>query len=352
MNKKSIRCFIFGHIGKGNIGDDLMAKSLVSMLQNKGIYDIKILSPSLLSLKNVEYYKETIFSILQAIWNSDVLILNGGNYFHDKTKNPRFLFSPFIKLGGIFLLGYLLKKKSIMVGQGFGPFKSNWAGNWTKKIVNLTSYVGVRDHYSFEFLKNNKNVCFAHDSVFAIPAFGKKEQKKSTRVGINLVQFGKIYMNNPEIDIEIVKKFNVLLESLPKNYTEIVFFSFNEKIVEKDSEMYKLLKSTYKGNNNLSLVTYQELNSFCTEFSTISLFIGMRFHAHVLSILEKIPLISIPYHDKCLHLIEDFKIEKQKILIEDLLLGKIRPNIITNSLKVASKPDSLEIINTYLPKYL
>ena len=103
------------------------------------------------------------------------------------------------------------------------------ARNWTKRIVRWTSYVGVRDEYSVEFLRDYENVNLVRDSVFALPPFGKGGSKKVERVGINLVQYGKIYMNDPEIDLRISRNFSLLLEAIPERFSEIVFFSFNEK---------------------------------------------------------------------------------------------------------------------------
>lgn len=345
-----MKVLLFGHIGRGNIGDDLMAQSILHLLEERGYKKIRILSNKGINDK-YRYFKEGVMNYFKNILWADVIILNGGNYLHDKSNNLRFLFSPFIKIGGVAILSLLLRRKFIMTGQGFGPFRSKLAEYGTRLIARSAHYISVRDEFSYELLKGRSSLYYVQDSVFMLRQNVVKAHDKRI-LGINLIQWGKVYRNDTLLDTELAGKVARILKQIENKFDEILFFSFNEKSSESDEVMYKLLKSCYKCQIPMSLVNYTDIEGFRSEFRKISVFFGMRFHGHVLALLERIPVISIPYHSKCEHIMKEFGIEEQSVLLEKILRKDIDISHMIYGLRIPEDPNIEDIRDKYLPHRL
>ena len=306
-----MRILLFGHIGRGNLGDDLMAQSILRLLKDRGYSDIRILGNQTLD-EQFEYWDESVRNYLVNIVWADVVILNGGNYLHDKSNNIRFLFSPFIKIGGVALLSFMFRRKFIMTGQGFGPFRTKLAEATTRLLTKAAYFVSVRDAYSYELLLGRERLSFVQDSVFLLQE-GSSESRQKAVLGLNLVPWGKVYCNDVTVDVELARNICSVLNGIEDRFDEIVFYSFNEKESESDACMYDLVRNYYDCDIPLRLVQYNDIVSFRDEFKKASVFVGMRFHGHVLALLEKIPILSIPYHSKCEHIMSEFGIKGQSV---------------------------------------
>ena len=307
-----MKILLIGHIGKGNFGDDFMTKALIEYIFELNIKNqINCLSKTkILEHKNIKYSRENIKNIFMNIKSSDIVLVNGGNFFHDINKNIRFRFSPFIKFFVISLISRLQNKKVIYSGQGFGPLKTKWSKYFFKIIFSMSEYVSVRDEYSYKLFKKIMNVKhhdkihLTADSTFynhPINNIIKKENKDPLSLGINILPYFEMYRNNKKNDIKLMKSLDsYLCDLVEKNIikNKIFFFAFNKKKSESEINSFKYLKK-----NSLlefELIVFNSVEQFTNDFNKkIDFFIGMRLHGIILASILNKPQMNISYHPKC-----------------------------------------------------
>lgn len=165
------RVALCGYYGFGNLGDELLAASLVEACVAEGIprREIALLSASpevsgrSLAVTAVPRWNlGGAFSLLRM---SDTLLLGGGGLFQDTTSVWSCAW-----YWGIVRLALLAGARPWAVGQSVGPF-STWRGEWfAKNALTACAAVGVRDIRSQDLLAQwNKQSVLTPDPVFSLP---------------------------------------------------------------------------------------------------------------------------------------------------------------------------------------
>ena len=162
---------LIGYYGFGNLGDELLAASLVEACVGEGIprREIALLSASpeasgrSLSVTAVPRWNlGAVFSLLRM---SDTLLLGGGGLFQDATSVRSCAW-----YWGVVRMALLAGARPWAVGQSVGPFSTR-RGEWfAKNALTACAAVGVRDLRSRELLARwNKESVLTPDPVFSLP---------------------------------------------------------------------------------------------------------------------------------------------------------------------------------------
>lgn len=167
--------FIHNLAGRGNAGDDFILFSLIQQLKGKckniyfsnGFFSLKA-SEILRSFSDHFIYKPLLsFSFINAIFNSDKVIIGGGQIIQD-FRNPLFsgLGSSFI----VFIAARMFHKSVILYSLGANKLKNKTSLFMLKIMIKNSEKVYVRDKYSYEFFKKlcSGNIVLTNDSVFGL----------------------------------------------------------------------------------------------------------------------------------------------------------------------------------------
>lgn len=296
------RILISGYYGFDNLGDEAILGSMIKMMeQSYEDIEITVLSNKAEQTSNrygvKSIYRYDIFKIMSAMRRSDVFISGGGSLLQDVTSMktvPYYL--------GLIFLAQVFNLKTIFFAQGVGPLNSKFNRFFVNKILSNMDYISVRDKESKELLEKiglNSNVInITDDPVYGLYNKNKKdlkyEQKEVKKIGVSVrswndnsyIESIASFLNN----LNQEKNFNVLI--LPFHKGEDII------ICKRLKKMLKMKAEVLDYTDNFSKVN--------DIYSTLDLFLGVRFHSLVFAALNLVPFIGISYDPKVSSLIKDF----------------------------------------------
>ncbi len=272
---------ILGYYGFGNLGDELLLKACLKILEANNIPHEKILvlsnnpqeTEKIFNVKSVNRWK--YFEVIKAFRQSEILLLGGGGLFQDSTSVMSCVW-----YWGIMRLARFLGVKIIALGQSIGELNSKVSRILTGNALKACEKVFVRDEHSFNLAKKLgcKNLILSCDLVLILKS--ETEKSKSNSMLINL---------RPCKDIE---KFVKIISSHVKNFD-------GEKIgVALSGDDEKILE-TYKENLSLEkIIRVKNFKEAENLWANASCCVGMRLHFGVLSRIFQTPVTLIPYDIK------------------------------------------------------
>jgi polysaccharide pyruvyl transferase CsaB len=211
--------------------------------------------------------------------------------------------------------------KTIFFAQGVGPVKNKVFRFLIEKVLNRVDYISVRDDKSKTFLeklgiKKNK-INSIDDPVFALNIsnleLDQKEKKDDEikNIGISV----RNWHQNSYLD-SLADFLNTLGE---KNNISITIIPFHQG---KDVEISKKLQGMLEVDSRLRSYTdnLDEVNEF---YKKLDLFIGVRLHSLIFSVVNGIPFIGISYDPKTDSLIEEMGYQ-DKITTENITVEKLQ----------------------------
>ncbi len=275
-----LKLLFFGYYGEGNLGDDLLLKSLLTIFGNK--YNLGVLIKGIdkrYQQKDIREFSKFSIDVFKGIKWADVVVGGGGGIFQDKTSIRSFYYYIFV-----LSLSLLFGKRVYLLGQSFSPLKSKINEFFLRVFLNRTGKIYVRDSFSKDYLiklrVKPEKIVLSTDLVFLLD-FPFELKNNGKGLGINLRGWRGFKF----------EEFNPILKDLIQKYGEFYFFSFQDK----DSQIYELIENDFK--SKIRLINPDNLE-FLSCFSSCRLFIGMRLHSCILSVLLGIPFIAISYDEK------------------------------------------------------
>lgn len=162
------KVLLCGYYGMGNLGDELLAFSAISLLKNCGLTESDI---AMLSGNPEETFKThhvtsfdrwNALTVLKALLSSETLLMGGGGIFQDTTsiRSPWYYW-------GIMRAARLCGCRVWAVGQSVGPLNRRGSRLAARSAYRCCSIVSVRDKSSADFLKGN--CILSDDLVLAVP---------------------------------------------------------------------------------------------------------------------------------------------------------------------------------------
>jgi len=185
----------------------------------------------------------------------------------------------------VFYLGILMKKKVVLLGNGFGPVSGRFSRWLTRRVLKGVSHFVARDSETVERLKALGVDCpITLGADLAYYGYQPKAVVRSRRVLINI----RPWTNSAGL-VEAVKGFCSYL--IEQGY-ELTFLSMQSG---KDDV---ILKEVMKGLKRDIPFVENSLEAFIGGSESYYALVGMRLHALIWAGIKDIPFVSIPYDPK------------------------------------------------------
>lgn len=277
-----MKTLLLGYYGFGNLGDELLLKACIKILNERGISneEIIVLSNNPVRTRenfNVKSVNRWKFSeVVKAMREASNFILGGGGLFQDTTSVKSVVY-----YWGIVRLAKLLGLKIFAWGQSIGPFNSKISKILTGDAFRLCERVNVRDENSFNIAKELKikNPELGQDLVMTLKPSGISELKRDLML-VNL---------RPCKELE---KFIKIIAPHVKN------FAGKKNGVALSGEDEKILLENQKilGLDEIKLI--KSFDDAERLFAKASCAVGMRLHFGVLARIFQVKTALMPYDIK------------------------------------------------------
>ena len=224
---------------------------------------------------------------------------------------------------------FLNKSKQVsFIGCNFGPYRTKEFEKTYKELFVKCKSVFFRDQKSYTLFKGIPSVNFAPDILwnYKLPLV----TKETKTLGISIVN-PKHKFGLEEFYDEYIATHQSLIQEYLDNDYKIKLFSFCE--IEGDLLVCKEISSVFK--QKIEIFNYSSnIQEFLQEIGSCTEIIAARFHAVIIAMKFKMPILPIIYGDKTRNLLEDLKFENLSIEFEDLkdlkkidVGGYVYPNI-------------------------
>ncbi len=282
---------ISGYYGFNNLGDEAVLAGITSLLKNKK-EELKITVLSANPQKTAQLYevnavsRTSLVQILAALAEADLFISGGGSLLQDVTGSfsvPYYL--------GLAWLAKMQNTKTVYYAQGAGPLNKWWSQKLTALTLNRFELLGVRDQSSKKLLEEigvKKEIELTVDPVFALydPLNNVRQQiKGKIEVGISVRPWSVDYIS------ELAAGLNYFARD--KN-VKFILFPMHQGADEKIS---RELKNSLKAESEICELPSGPEEAL-KEFSQLDLFVGVRLHSLIFSLLNQIPLLALSYDPK------------------------------------------------------
>lgn len=213
LNEKNGEILLFGYYGFGNLGDELLKKTIIAKFGNRKIVNFVPLG------KKDGIWRLNFFKIIKKIRNADLIVFGGGSLLQNKTSRRSLEYYL-----SILRLSRFFGKKVMLYSNGIGPLIGQNAEKACKKALSSVDVISARDEDSlkkFKELTTRKTLCY----LSADPVLMEERRAK----GKNRIAF---FIR--ENDLKYIKK-NELLLTIKEFYSslgdseELCFVSINPK---------------------------------------------------------------------------------------------------------------------------
>jgi len=315
---------VIGHIGNNNFGDDIILSSLINIVLNKiGPNDLKLHvfygheKPDLsIGHDNLYFHKQGISSYLTMSTNLDVLIKCGGSSLHDSHRRLKYFL---ISLSWLVLFMYykIFGTKIYQISIGVGPINTYPLAILAYLTMGMSDVVTTRDHLSYEISAQypiaKNNLCESTDLSLPYLYENIPEHRfasnKSYCLGVCPISYFRLYHNDRQLDEQ---RYSHLASLIDKNadIAQVRILVFN---TEHDLQVAKYLERRLKTKS--SLTTYGGIPiEFAKQVEGVDGCICTRYHSHLIAYARGIPMISVPYHDKCVQFTSECSLDNYYLL--------------------------------------
>lgn len=272
---------VSGYVGFDNFGDEAIASVLSNYLKSAGAEKITYLS--LNPQKTSEQYgvdSVQMLKFIKPILESDVLISGGGSLLQDITSLKSLIYYL-----AVIMTALALGKKVFIFAQGFSKFRTKTGEFLTKFVLKRCDRITVRDRKSQEYLESlGIKSELVNDPVYAldIPKTGH------SGVGIQLRGFQTL-----------TKEFmQSLADELALSFAgqEIKLFSMQDTA---DLPVIKIFAQMLSAKGLVpKIIKNTGIAETIHELSCLEYFIGMRFHACLITSKAGVKTLGINYDEK------------------------------------------------------
>lgn len=291
---------IFGYIGFGNAGDEIIAHTVIQ--------NLKLLHPKIkivVFTNNSEFYskkynvittrRNNLLKILTTLKKIRLLIISGG-LFQDKTSSLSLYFYLLV-----IVIAKIMKVKIFLYGIDLVPLNKKINRFLVDKILSRVDYITVRSKECFEIFKDKSRVNFAPDPAFSLNYTPNNLQKNHSGIVI------KSIFNSVEEDLKFwfgLYKFLEKIDTSPP-----ILFSFFPK---QEKKLINKLKTTlWSGPPQNDIYEFKDVENLLEIFETTKFIVSARLHGLILGCILNIPFIGINVDPK----IENFINQTDSIYI-------------------------------------
>lgn len=281
--KRPIDVTLCGYYGFGNLGDELIAEGLVSLLEKNGIARerIAVLTASGSAPEGVGTFDRwRPDRVLSALRKSRTLLLGGGGLFQDSTSIRSCLY-----YWGVARMARMTGCVPWAFGQSIGPLASPLAAVLTLDALRLCSVRGVRDRGSMDRLAEwGLDGEIAPDPVIALSA----SFDRSVSSGENLLLNVRPWHGG--LPSAAAAAAALAAESMSVPILGVALSEQDAKVMKELSEVGVF--------RPVDITLVRTMDDVREVWRSGCCCVGMRLHFCVLSVLADIPCAAVPYDPK------------------------------------------------------
>jgi polysaccharide pyruvyl transferase WcaK-like protein len=321
--------FLYGYYGFGNVGDDLLLSSVVSLLSRAASpprFIVRCLDPVAgISGERIQYAAleqimaraawsrwRRLVSYVWATWRSlrgcSHLVFGGGTLFHARSGSC-------VNLALIMMLVVMARLRGAKVfalGVGVAPLPAGMPQYLMDGILALSRDFAVRDRSSWtncQSLPSVSRVRLTADIVFALPI--EKIAHVSGRWPVLGITLAASDIGNDGLGHEaFLASLAEALERLRSQGWELRFLSFQELdaagVKLSDSALLAALSACGLRQPVETIRISSHLTEIARQFEPLDVVMGMRFHSHVLAARMGIPFVGVGRDSKLADLCRHF----------------------------------------------
>ena len=276
VKEKNGDILLFGYYGFGNLGDELLRKTIIAKLGDRKVVDFVPFG------KKDGIWRLNFFKMIKKIRNADLIIFGGGSLLQNKTSRRSLEYYLLI-----LKLAKLFGKRIMLYSNGIGPLTSTGAIKACKKALSSVDVISARDKESFEIFKSlapSTAMCY----LSADPVLMEER---------HAIYKNKIAFFIRSNDLKLIKKEDLLLavkefSSSLKGDVEIFFISINPKdkyCASTLSSKADFLSSSIHFTNEERLVNF---------ILSCKLVVSSRLHPLIIAASAYIPFIALCHDPK------------------------------------------------------
>ncbi len=360
---EQVKITILGYHGYGNSGDEAILLAIRNNIKKLG-YNTKLTVLSFNPEKTRKVYginaiyRFNIFSIINEIRKTDILLAGGGTLLQDETSTRSLMYYL-----SIINLAKFFRKKVMLYGNGIGPVNYNFNKKLIKKVINKVDIVTLRDIYSKEEL-SLIGVEKAPLYVTADPVFSLDENYVD---GEKLLANENIPMDKPILGISIrkwkkEKDFLIKLNDFVKYILDK--YDMNVLLIPMQHSMDMEISKELFGNLNSDKVFLLKESYLPEEILSIigklNMLVSMRLHTLIFAGVKRVPLAGLVYDPKVSNYlqllnmpslgdVENLDIDFMKNKIDEMLCNRdeylLKLEKSSNTLMEAAKENDYYLLN-------
>jgi polysaccharide pyruvyl transferase CsaB len=354
--KKSNKIFIYGVYGVGNLGDEIILKSILLQLKYIKNYQIIVISKKPLKIFKEyntvsinPYFLKYFATLFNKFSSSMILLVGGGGILKDYNNSPKALRN-FISIINLCIKSNF---KTMLYSAGVENIVYDESKSNLKEILNKFNIITVRDNNSKNLLKSfgiEKKIFVTGDPAI-LEFYSNKHKNISCNTNPLIIVslrhwFEKgYYVSNKNVFNDFLL---VLTESLNKAIefynANIVFIPFRTVYFDNDLEIINKVAININNKSNITILkSVPSLETLKYFYSIADLTIGMRLHSIILSFSSSVPMIALSYSSKVSDFMNYIGLHEFSYFLSeintDVLINRI-DFILSNSKFLKSKLDS------------
>lgn len=334
MRNRPVQIAVLGYYGFGNVGDDLILRALVSQLsqitqQGNRTICLTVLSQmpgkTLVSLSEFESGRLSLralprmnpIALLGALGRADAFILGGGGLFQDESSVRSVVY-----YAGVVALAKLFKTPVWMWGQGLTPFKTKVGEVLTRWAYQQARRVALRDDASVALASSwcHVPVLKMADSVWTLPFIASPDEgstENSYCIGVSLrhwpsltppriLHLARVLVRHARNAVELGTLGESQIKfcgwAFQRNEDEPVLTLFHQALVQcwQQEDGFEMPELVWE------LVT--DPATMMNSMSQCHSVVAMRFHAAVLALKARKPVLGIAYSAKITRLFQELNL--------------------------------------------
>ena len=280
---------LWGYYGYGNVGDEALLTSMLSLLDGVRIKLISGPVPSVKPTEDIDIIPRSTKNLYSSVSKSDAFVLGAGGLLHERIK----IKSTWYHLAGPAIANFQ-KKPVAAIGQQIGPFSRSSTRNLVTKVMKNATLT-VRDQKSLVEAQNlGLKPILSGDLAFLIePNEPSKELiEKIKKLPKPVIIFAPaVYPSTTPPPEWSAKILSFLQEKSGGSILSIPFFpGMDDQYIEQVMKVKPL-----KGLVLRSPLRWQDAFG-CFLMADYS--VPMRLHAMIASAMAGLPTLPIPYFPK------------------------------------------------------
>ena len=313
------KIFITGYYGFGNTGDEAILTAMLAHLRELRP-DLQVTVTSATPEKTAAAYGvaailwSDAFAMLEAVRQADLVIIGGGGIFHDYWGfNPNAFLTDnhwgisFYTAPAV--MAAVFEKPVMLYAVGVGPLLSEHGRRFTKVACDAAAAITVRDGASRELLESI-GVPAERVTVTMDPVFGFSTEKDAAALeAVRNLQAARpligVALRHWDVGVhpgfweqEVADGLDLFLQNHEGSVLFVPFQRLEGK-VEDDTTIANRIRSRMKHQDRTAVLEPEfSPQQIYTVLSECDLVVGMRLHSLILSIVGRVPVLSLSYDTK------------------------------------------------------